>query len=812
MTWLTRWVSDGRQDTRHAMRALVRAPGFTAVAVLTLALGIGANSAIFSVVYGVLLAPLPFKAADRLHEVRTLYPDGTGYPLSAPDFMSVRESTRVFEQVEAFSVGRPTLLGVGEPQEVARGFVSDGLLDMLGLSVVTGRSFARQEFSPGHANVIILGDAFWRRTFGSDLSAVGRTVSLNGATYTIIGVFAPGARLPGSSSFDDIDIYTPLEYDATFSATTATARRNESLEVLGRVKPGIGSTQIEDDLRRIGAQLRTSFPDTNAQQTFTGRPLRESLLGDVRTPLLMLLGAVGFVLLIACANVANLLLARASARQHELAVRAALGAGRGRLVRQLLTESLVLGLAGGDVGLMLGFSATRVLVAAQPADIPRLDDVGVGGMVVAFTFLIAVLTSVGFGLVPAAQATGDRLTHALRAGGRGAGGRGQRLRATLIVAQIALAVVLLTGAGLLIRSFVALTRVQHGFVAEHIMAFRTSIRGPAYERADQIGGRAAQILERVRALPGVLAVDVTTVLPLRGLGPMLDYSVEGAPPPPPNVNQEIAVASVTPGYFATIGAPRRSGRTFLASDDAKAPMVAVINEAAVRRWFPNENPLGHRVRTAGRVREIVGVIGDIQQRDPSMPVAPQLFLPYAQASWRAIRIVVRAAADPLALQQAIQREIRSLDPTLAVTDFTPFDELIHGAVARPRFYTALLTLFAGVGLALASIGIFGVLAYAVAQRTQEIGIRMALGATRAQVLALVLRTGAILTTTGLLAGLATAAIVARVLRRLLFGITPLDPMTFVLVILTFGTVSAVACYVPARRATKVDPMVAVRSE
>ncbi len=795
-------IAELRQDVRYAVRMLRRAPGFTAVAVATLALGIGANSAIFSVVNGVLVKSLPFRDAERLYEVRMLYPDGTAYSgLSAPDFMSVREESRAFERVEAYTGGLFTLLGAGEPKQVLGIRVSDGFFDLLGLRTAHGRGFLPEENEPGRNRVVVLDHGFWQREFGGDAGVIGRTLSLGGEPYTVVGVLELGVRPPAQG-----DVYTPLEYDETFSAATAQGRRSEYLGVLGRVGRGVDAERVGADLARIGSLLQERFPDTNGRLTFTAASLRDVIVGDVRTPLLVLLAAVGFVLLVSCANVANLLLARASTRQAELAVRAGLGAGRGRLVRQLLTESAILGLLGGAVGLLLAYWGTRALVAAQPADIPRLDEVGIDRTVVLFTTGIALVTGLAFGVAPALQATGARLMNALRSGGRGAGdGGGQRIRSGLVVAEMALAVVLLTGAGLLIRSFVELTRVDTGFQPERAAAFRVTFQGAAYEKGDLVRNRVDELLERVGALPGVTAVAATTSLPLTGLGTIWNFAVEGAPPPPPNVNQEIAVTRVTPGYFRTIGAPLVRGRDITAADRSDAAPVALINEAAARRWFPGEDPIGRRVTVGPDVREIVGVVGDVLQRSPGEAAAPQLFIPYAQQTTRSVRIVVRAAGDPLALAPTIRAEVRALDPDLPVTDFTPLEQLVSASVARPRFYTALLALFAAVALALAATGIFGVMSYSVAQRRREIGIRIALSARAPDVLRMIVGRAMALAAAGLALGIIAALALGRALRSQLFGVGLLDPLTLGAVVLVLGASAAAASYLPARRAAALDP-------
>jgi predicted permease len=803
----TDYPTELRQDVGYALRMLRRTPGFTVVAIITLALGIGANSAIFSVVHGVLLESLPYPEPARLYQVRMLYPDGTPYSLSAPDFMSAREGNRVFEQVEAYTTGLFTLLGAGEPQEVRGARVSDGLFDLLGVSVALGRGFVREEHRPGAGSFTVLDHGFWQRAFGGDRNVLGRTVSIGGDPYTIVGVLAAGARVP-----DAADMYAPLEYGETFSSATATGRRSEFLDVIGRARPGVSGSQIEDDVRRLGAELQATFPDTNGGLTLTTTSLRQLIIGDVETPLLVLLGAVTLVLLVACANVANLLLARASSREGELAVRVAMGAGRGRLLRQLLTEAIVLALGGGALGLMIAYWATRALIAAQPADIPRLEEVGLKGAVVLFTLGLALVTGLVFGLLPALQATGRRLQRALREGGRGAApGRGaHRLRGGLVVAEMAISVVLLIGAGLLIRSFVQLTRVSPGFEAERAMAFRIALQGDEYARGQQIRDRVAQFETRLRALPGVTSVAVTTVLPLSGPGGLIDFSVVGGPPPPADVNQEIGIGSVTPEYFATIGAPLRRGRGFTAHDHDRAPPVAIINEAAVRRWFKDRDPIGRQVEMSGVRREVVGIVADVRQRHPGQPVTPQLFTPYAQRTSRTVRIVVRSATDPIALAPSIRAEIRSLDPNLAITDFTPLEQLVARSVARNRFYTALLALFAGVALALAATGIFGVMSYSVAQRAKEISIRMALGARAGQVLATIVGRAVALAAAGAVLGLGGALALGRVIENQLFGVTLFDPLTVAGVVLLLIGCAAAASFLPARRAAGLDPASALR--
>ena len=797
----TAWLAELTQDLRYTLRMLRRAPGFTLVAVATLALGIGVNTAIFSVVHGVVMQALPYRDADRLYRLRTLYPDGTPYAVSAPDFASLRQDVRVFDRIEAYSSLIFTMLGAGEPREVQAVGVTDNLFDLLGLPMAEGRPFRRDEHDPGRGAVAILDHGFWSQQFGG-AAVLGRTVRLGGQPYTIAGVLGPGARLPLRA-----DVYVPIEYGDGFSATATDGRRAEFLAVLGHAKPNVDAGAIDTDLRRVGSALETSFPQTNGRLTFVGTPMRDVVVGEARTPLLILLGAVGFVLLVACANVANLLLARASARRDEMAVRIALGASRARLARQLLTESVVLAMTGGALGLGLAYAGTVALIAAQPADIPRLEEVGVNVVVVLFTLGVSIATGLAFGLVPAIQAASRTQASALRASGRGAsGGRaGRRVRAALVVAEIALAVVLLTGAGLLLRSFAEIARVAEATVAERAMTFRFTLQGDAYREPDRIRSRVAEILGGLKTLPGVSAAGAATILPLGTRGSMIGFAVDGAPPPSADVNMEIAAASVTPEFFGTIGVPLRRGRGLTDRDSQDAPRVGVINEAATRRWFSNEDPIGRFVLANGVRVEIVGVVSDMRLRDVREPPVPQLFMPYAQRPARTVRVVVRTATDPAGQIPAIRAVVRATDRDIAVSAFLPFTELLEGSLSRPRFYTSMLSLFAGVALLLAAIGVFGVMNYAVTQRLREISIRMALGASTLGVLQMIVGQALALAAAGGLVGLAAAFALGRAIQSQLFGVTVFDPLTLAGVTAVLAASAALASFLPARRAAGLDP-------
>ena len=794
--------SELRQDLGYALRMHRRTPGFTAVALLTLALAIGATSAIFSVVHGVLLSALPYRDPDRLYRVNTLYPDGTPYALSAPDFASLRQDTRAFERVEAYAASAVALVGAGEPREVAGVSVTDGLFDLLGLTVTAGTPFNREHHEPGRGGVVLLDHGFWTRAFGGE-PVIGRTLTLGGSSFTVLGVMAPGARLPAPA-----DVYTPVTYDPTFQPTDQPARRSEFLNVIAKARPGQDEAAVQSDLSRMGTAMQQAFPATNGRLTFNAATLRSTIVGDVERPLWMLMGAVAFVLLVACANLASLLLARASARQQEMSMRVALGAGRRRLVRQLVTESVMLSLAGGALGLGLAWAGTRALIAARPADIPRLDQIGLDPVVVFVTLGVSVVTGLLFGLFPAFQATRRSLTAGLREGGRsGAGGRASsRVRAGLVVAEMALAVMLLMGAGLLIRSFVELTNVPRGFDTDRAMAFTAMLQGPKYQNAAQIRARIADVEARLEAMSGVTAVAASTIVPLTNRGSVVDFAVAGAPPPPANVNAEIAMASITPDFFRAIGTPLKSGRLFTDRDTAESPLVALINEAGVRLWFNGQDPVGKVVNAAGgRPREIVGVVGDIRQRGLRNPALPQLFVPYPQRVTRTPRFIIRAAQDPLLLAPAIRAMFREVDPDVALTPFVPFTQLVDDSVARPRFYTSLLVLFAGTALVLAAVGIFGVMSYTVAQRSREISIRLALGARRREVVSMVVGRALALSGLGIGLGLAGTYALVRVIQGLLFGVRPLDPLTVAGVTIVLGGSALLASFLPARRAAAIDP-------
>jgi predicted permease len=798
---------EAKQDVAYGLRSLGKSRGFTAIALITLALAIGANSAIFSVVNGVLLESLPYRAPDRLVTVETLYTNGKTYSVSSPDFISVAEENRVFSGVAAWASRTMPLTGSGEPREVEIVSVSRDFFDILGTSAIAGRGFTEDEHVPGAGFVVMLTEGFARRVLGSVREALNQTLTLGGTPFTVVGVLPAGTEMPETA-----DLYLPLPYDSTYSALTSASRRSEFLKVIGRARDGVTMPMIERDMRRLGGELEQRFDATNRDITFTSFRLTEKLLGDVRAPLFILLGAVGLVLLVGCANVANLLLARATAREGELAVRVALGARRGRLIRQLITESIVLASGAAALGLLLAWWGTRALVAAQPVDVPRLDSIGIDAKVVIYTATLAVATGLLFGTLPALQATGTRVMHSLRESGRGALGgiRGQRIRAALVVSEIALAVVLLVGAGLLIRSFLGMTRVDTGFNVENAVAFRVSPWGPGY---GGLGGRErfyARLEERLRALPGVTDVGAAQGLPMTGVASMLGpFSVEGQEVPA-GMLPEIRVITVTPGYFAALGTPLLTGRMLDARDGSDAPLAVLINRTAVDRWFPDGVAVGKRIVLGNTPREVVGVVSDVLQRKPGIPIEPEMYLPHAQDRVRTMNMVVRGRMDVNTLARRVREEVQAFDDQIPIERVDPLSHVFADAVARPRFYTTLLTLFAGVALTLAVVGIFGVMSYLVAQRGREIGVRMALGADVGSVVGMMVGGAMKIAAAGIILGMAGALAVGRVLRSQLFGVEVADPITLLGVLALLCASALLASFLPAWRAARIPPGAALR--
>lgn len=808
-------------DLRYAVRTLWRTPTVTLAAVVTLALGIGMTTAIFTVVRGVLLRPLPFPDAQQLVALHTLVStDSRGdRALSPPNFASIRDENRTFSHVAAFLESEHTLTGLGDARQVEGAVVSADFLDMLGVRPALGRLFAPDENVPGRERVVVLGYRFWQQQFNGDPSTIGASLMLDGIPHTVIGVAPAGAEFPA-----DLAVWVPLSYGTSWSATATKGRNSNTwASVLGRRRPGTTIEGARAELRAIGSQLGARFPDSNTGVTFTARSLHDELVGDVRRPLVLLLGAVVLVLVIACANVTGLLLARAASRREEVAVRAALGAARGRIVCQLVTESLVLGLVGGLLGLALAYWATARLLAARPPGIPLIEAIRVDGIVLAFALIVTIAASVFAGLVPAVRASGEAMAGTLRTAGRGGLGsqRGQRLRRGLVVGQLAVAVVLLVGAGLFLRSFARLTTVDVGFRPEGLLSFRIDLPGASYPTRPSIQAFYDRLLERLERHPGVQAAGITFRRPPSGrLGSR--FAIEARPHTGQDLS--IGVQAVSPDYFRTMGIPIRRGRALTDGDGPGAPGAALINEAAVQQFFPNEDPIGRRLVTFsydpveyalaefGDAVTIVGVVGDVRNSGLGQQARSEVYFSHAQVPLNRMFVVVRTAGDPAALTGDVRRHLAALDPNLALGELQTLEEAVADSVARPRYLTVLLTLLSGLALTLAAVGIFGLLSFAVAQRTHEIGVRIALGASPRALVGGIVREASRLVVIGLGLGLAGALALSRLLATHLFEISPTDPIAFAGVIAILAATALVASLVPAWRAAAVDPLVALRSD
>ncbi len=796
------------QDIRYAARSLRRSPGFTIVAVLTLALGIGANAAIFSVVNGVLLRPLAYANPDRLVMVWGHNENIGNETASLPDFKDWRERNTVFEGMAAVANTRFDVTGDGEPERVDAALATADFFRVLGVAPALGRAFNANEETSGRDRVVVLSHGYWERRFGSRADAVGRTITLSGLPYTVVGVAPAGFRFGNPS-----EMWAPLRTDTT------RGRRADFLTVVARLKPGTTLDQAQAQMTTIGRALEAQYPASNAGWRPELVSLKEQLVGDVRPALLVFMGAVGLVLLIACANVANLMLMRAAAREREMAIRAALGAGRKRIIRQMLTESTLVALLGGALGLLLAVWGVSSLGVAQSTSIPRLDESGVDGRVLVFTLALCLGTGLLFGLAPALRLVSGRTQESLREGARGAsGGVGvQRLRGALVLGEVALALVLLVGAGLLIRSFDRLSSVNPGFDSHSVISAQIVLPRVRYAESNNQLAFFDQLLQTTRALPGVESVALTSDAPLAGGGSYLSFEVAGRSPAAANAVQDAEVLVTGPDYFRTLRIPLRSGRTFTARDDARASRVAVINSAMARRYWPGGDPIGARITLGDPAdssswRTVVGVVGDVRQNALNDDPYPQLFLPLAQTPQRAMLLLARTTGNPTSLAGPIRRAATALDADLPVSDIRTLDERLDQSMAQPRVSMILLGVFALMALVLAAVGIYGVLSYTVTQRTRELGIRMALGAESNSVMRLVVGQAMAPAIIGVLVGLAGALGATRLMSSLLFGVSATDPVTFIAVALFLLAVAAIAAWVPALRATRVDPLIALRAE
>jgi len=797
------------QDVRYGMRMLAKNPGFTAVAVLTLALGIGANTAIFSVVNAVLLRPLPYKDPDRLVMVFETEPQLSRAPVTPPDYFDWTEQNQVFESMAAGTQGLGSLTGVGEPEHLEFGPVSANVFEMLSARPLVGRLFRPDEDQPGHNFVVILSHQLWERKFGSHPTVVGRNINIEGSLFEVIGLMPVDFRFPPIwGNRPKFWIPLGLKRDETL-------RGSHMLWVMGRLKPGATMEKASTEMETIAKRLAKEHPETHANIGVNLVPLREYLTAHVGHTLLVLFGAVGFVLLIACTNVAHTFLARATAREKEIALRTALGASRLRIVRQLLTESVLFSALGAFGGVLFAVWAKDFVLSLGPGDyLSRLGEISVNLRVLAFTLVISLLTGIAFGLVPSLQASDIRLNESLKEGGRSlaAGTRGRRFRNVLVVAEVALAFVLLICAGLLVRSLRALLQVNPGFDVKNLLTMKMELPGRRYGKHEQQARFYQELVEQVNALPGVQAAAATSQLPLEG-GNNGYILIEGRPREPAFTGPLVQPTSITLGYFRTIGIRLLRGRHFTSADNPQAPTVAIINDKLARQFWPDDDSLGKRLSLSDRVpiwREVVGIVSDVHQWGLAQEPIAEAYTPYAQESEPGMSLVVRSEIDPARLTEAIRAKVSELERDLPLFEISTMEQVVARSAGESRFQAALMGIFGLLALALSSIGIYGVISYSVEQRIHEIGIRMALGAERREVLQLIVGHAIVLTLAGVALGLAGAFALTHFVAGMLYAVRPTDPLTFVSVSLLLAGVAVLASNVPARRATKVDPIVALR--
>ncbi len=796
-------------DMRYGFRLLRKRPAFSLIAVLALALGIGANTAIFSVVDAVLLRPLPYADSGRLVALWERSPQLEDGSVAYLNFLDWKAQSRVFESLAARQGANFNLTGQEEPERLNGANVSAEFFPLLGVQPLLGRVFRADEDRSGAKKVAVISYGLWQRRFHGDEGILGRAIDLDGAPFTVIGVLPAKFRDPAYA--ERVDVYAAIGRDADRLQNRG---NHPGIYVVGRLKPGETLAQARAEMDLIAQRLERQYPATNSGRRVAVQLLQDRLVRDLRTALLVVLAAVGFVLLIGCANVANLLLARAAERQPEIALRAALGAGRWQLFRQLLAESLVLALAGGACGLLLGWWGMRGLLAVAPEDLPRFSEAAMNLRVLGFTLGLSLATGLVFGSVPAWQSAWGSLHDVLKESGRRVSGdlRRNRIRGLLVVGEVALSLVLLIGAGLMLRSFARVLAASPGFRAERVLTLQIDLPGTKYQKPDQWIQFFQQVLGRTRNLPGVLSAATILPVPVGGFGWQTGMRIEGREYPTPHDSDLTDIAYVTPDYFQTMGIPLRRGRVFTEQDREGALPVAVIDEKLARTYFPDADPMGKRLAIGGKNWQIVGVVGHVKNYGVDQESRVETYLPFYQSPRPAMSLVVRTTMDPAQLAGPIRGEVRQVDPNQAVSDVRTMERLVADSVAPKRISALLLGIFAAIAVLLAAVGLYGVISYTVAQRTREIGIRMALGAGGGDVLAMVVKQALALGGLGMAIGLGGAALLTRAMKGLLFGISAVDPLTFAAVPAALALVVLAACYLPARRATRIDPVTALRYE
>jgi putative ABC transport system permease protein len=802
-----------RSDIRYALRSLSKRPGFTFIAVLTLALGIGANTAIFSAINALLLKPLPFPELDRVVAVWDKLPSrGVLHnEVAMANYLDLKAQNQSFDQLAIYRWWSANLTGVDTPERIQGFLVSANYLDAIGIKPIMGRNFYPEENQPGKDRVAIITHSLWQRRFGGDPNIVNKTITINTIVRTVVGVMPERFNFPKGA-----EIYAPLP----MTPEVMSSRGNHSYYIVGRLKPNVSIESAQADTDNITARLEQQYPETNKGWGATVFPIVADTVRLYDTPLWVMMGAVGCVLLIACANVANLMLARASGRQREIALRAALGASRWRIIRQLLTESVIVALAGGAVGILIGFWGIDALRAANPGEAakyaPGWYQLGINFPTLAFTLGLSLFSGIVFGLAPALQVSKPNLNDSLKEGSRQTSGSSHYLRSSLVVFEVALSLMLLVGAGLLARSFLSLLKTDPGFNPDNVLTLNLVLPGAKYREQPQRAAFYNDLVQRVKAYPGVESAAAVNYLPLGGANSSDSYLVEGVPEPAPGDENEGRYRVCTPDYFRTMGIPLLKGRSFTDQDKAGTTPVVVVNETLARKHWAGEDPIGKRIRFYGppermQWMEIVGVVEDVKH-ELNLPVTPEYYLPHAQDPWNAMVLVARTRVEPGSLASALRQQVWAIDKDQPVFDIRTMQEVRSTSVALYSFSSVMLAIFAAVALVLASVGIYGVMAFAVTQRTQEIGIRMALGARALDVLKLVVKHGMKLAVLGIVIGLAGSWAITRFMEKLLVDVQPTDLLTFSVVSVFLLLSAFVACYLPARRATKVDPLQALRHE